>query len=104
MQQKKMDLNVDVQTRMDNGKNREDVEEESLKTPSEHSSLVGLNDATDEFYDVSEPLDYDQSESGWQSDYGPEMYSQVLPVKVRIFGMTSKCFYHNKASSELTGV
>ncbi|KAG6436151.1 hypothetical protein SASPL_101035 [Salvia splendens] len=81
MQQKKMDLNVDVRTRMDNGTTREDVEEESLKTPSEHSSLVGLNDATDEFFDVSEPLDYDQSETGWQSDYGPERYSQVLPVK-----------------------
>ncbi|XP_041990585.1 protein ENHANCED DISEASE RESISTANCE 2-like [Salvia splendens] len=76
MQQKKMDLNVDVRTRMDNGTTREDVEEESLKTPSEHSSLVGLNDATDEFFDVSEPLDYDQSETGWQSDYGPERYSQ----------------------------
>ncbi|KAL1544129.1 protein ENHANCED DISEASE RESISTANCE 2-like [Salvia divinorum] len=76
LQQKKMDLKVDVRTRMDNEKNREDVEEESLKTPSEHSSLVGLNDATDEFFDVSEPLDYDQSETSWQSDYGPEMYSQ----------------------------
>ncbi|KAG6432816.1 hypothetical protein SASPL_104403 [Salvia splendens] len=76
MQQKKMDLKVDVRTRMDNGKNMEDVGEESLKTPSEHSSLVGLNDATDEFFDVSEPLDYDQSETGWQSDYGSEMYSQ----------------------------
>ncbi|XP_057781813.1 protein ENHANCED DISEASE RESISTANCE 2-like isoform X2 [Salvia miltiorrhiza] len=76
MQQKKMDLKVDVRTRVENGQNREDMEEESLKTPSEHSSLVGLNDATDEFFDVSEPLDYDQSETGWQSDYGPEMYSQ----------------------------
>lgn len=80
MQQKNMDLKVDVQNRVENGQNREDMEEESLKTPSEHSSLVGLNDATDEFFDVSEPLDYDQSETVWQSDYGPEMYSQVLPV------------------------
>ena len=47
----------------------EDMEEESLKTPSEHSSLVGLNDPPDEYFDVSEPLDYDQSETGWQSDY-----------------------------------
>lgn len=80
MQQNKMDLKVDVRTRVENGKNREDTEEESVKTPSEHSILVGLNDATDEFFDVSEPLDYDQSETGWPSDYGPEMYSQVLPA------------------------
>lgn len=80
MQQKKMDLKVDVRSRVENGRNKEDMEEESLKTPSEHSGLVGLNDATDEFFDVSEPLDYDQPETGWQSDYGPEMYSQVLPV------------------------
>lgn len=78
MQQKKMDLKVDV-TRVDNEKNSVDMEEESVKTP-EHSILVGLNDASDEFFDVSEPLDYDPSETGWPSDYGPEMYSQVLPV------------------------
>lgn len=76
VQQKKMDLKVDVQNRVENGQNREDMEEEVVKTPSEHSSLVGLNDATDEFFDVSEPLDYDQSETGWPSDYGLEMYSQ----------------------------
>lgn len=75
LQQKKMDLNIDVQNRVENGQNREDMEEEVVKTPS---SLVGLNDSPDEFFDVSEPLDYDQSETGWPSDYGPEMYSQVL--------------------------
>lgn len=73
LQQKKMDLKIDVQNRVENGQNREDVEEEVVKTPS---SLVGLNDSPDEFFDVSEPLDYDQSETGWPSDYGPEMYSQ----------------------------
>lgn len=47
----------------------EDMEEESLKTPSEHSTLVGLNDPPDESFGLSEPLDYDRSETGWQSDY-----------------------------------
>lgn len=56
------------------------MEEQMVKTPSEHSSLVGLNDAADEFFDVSEPLDYDPSENGWSSDFGPESYSQVLAI------------------------
>ncbi|KAA8550387.1 hypothetical protein F0562_002071 [Nyssa sinensis] len=72
-------IKVDVQNRAENGKTKEDMEEEeAVKMPSEHSSLVGLNDATDEFFDVSEPLDYDQSENGWPSDFGPEMYSQDI--------------------------
>lgn len=50
--------------------------EEVVKTPSDHASLVGLNDAADEFFDVSEPLEYDPSEDGWPSD--PETYAQVL--------------------------
>ncbi|KAL8516007.1 hypothetical protein ACS0TY_014616 [Phlomoides rotata] len=76
MQQTKKELKVEVQTGVENGQNREELEEEMVKSPSEHSSLVGLNDAADEFFDVPEPLDYDQSETSWPSDYGPEMYSQ----------------------------
>ncbi|KAL6338598.1 hypothetical protein AAG906_021313 [Vitis piasezkii] len=34
------------------------------KTPSEHASLVGLNDAADEFFDVPEPSDSDLVENG----------------------------------------
>ncbi|XP_011089926.1 protein ENHANCED DISEASE RESISTANCE 2 [Sesamum indicum] len=76
IQQCKKELKVEVQTRVENGQNWEDVEEETVKTPSERSSLVGLHDASDEFFDVSEPLDYDQSENGWPSDFGSEVYSQ----------------------------
>ncbi|KAL0460709.1 UNVERIFIED_CONTAM: Protein-tyrosine sulfotransferase [Sesamum latifolium] len=76
IQQSKKELKVEVQTRVENGQNWEDVEEETVKTPSERSSLVGLHDASDEFFDVSEPLDYDQSENGWPSDFGSEVYSQ----------------------------
>ncbi|KAK4441186.1 protein ENHANCED DISEASE RESISTANCE 2 [Sesamum alatum] len=76
IQQSKKELKVEVQTRVENGQNCEDVEEETVKTPSERSSLVGLHDASDEFFDVPEPLDYDQSENGWPSDFGSEIYSQ----------------------------
>ncbi|XP_059659495.1 protein ENHANCED DISEASE RESISTANCE 2-like isoform X2 [Cornus florida] len=73
------DTKVGIQTRAENGKGKEDKEEEEMvKTPSEYASLVGLNDAADEFFDVSEPLDYDQSENGWPSEFGPEMYSQDI--------------------------
>ncbi|KAH0664398.1 protein ENHANCED DISEASE RESISTANCE 2-like [Solanum tuberosum] len=70
------EVKVEIQTIVENGKNMADMEEEVAKSPSEHASLMGLNDASDEFFDVSEPLDYDQSENGWPSDFGPEMYSQ----------------------------
>ncbi|XP_057483584.1 protein ENHANCED DISEASE RESISTANCE 2-like isoform X1 [Actinidia eriantha] len=68
---------VEVLTRAEIGK-IEYTEEEVVKTPSEHASLVGLDDAVDEFFDVSEPLDYDQSENDWCSDFGAETYSQDI--------------------------
>ncbi|XP_060174300.1 protein ENHANCED DISEASE RESISTANCE 2-like isoform X2 [Lycium barbarum] len=75
------EVKAEIQTRLENGNSMADVEEEEeeeevAKAPSEHASLMGLNDASDEFFDVSEPLDYDQSENGWPSDFGTEMYSQ----------------------------
>ncbi|EPS61698.1 hypothetical protein M569_13096, partial [Genlisea aurea] len=56
----------------------EDVEEETTKTGgSERSSLIGFNDAADEFYDVSEPLDYEPYETiGWHSDFSSETHVQ----------------------------
>ena len=48
------------------------------KTPSEHASLVGLNDVADELFDVPEPSDSDLVENGWLSDFGSEMYSQNI--------------------------
>nr|GMD28422.1 protein ENHANCED DISEASE RESISTANCE 2-like isoform X1 [Ipomoea batatas] len=67
---------VEAQRRLENGKNKEHMEEEIVNAPSEHASLIGLDDAEDEFFDVSEPLEYQQSENGWPSDYGQEIYSQ----------------------------
>lgn len=74
---------VDMCTQIEAGKIKENMCEVMERAPSEHSSLVGLNDAADEFFDVPEPTDYDQSEDGWASDFGPEGYSQVC-VKVVI--------------------
>lgn len=72
-------LRIEVPTRLETRKSIDDAEgEEVVKTPSEHASLLGLNDAADEFFDVSEPLDYDQSENDWSSDFGSETYSQVV--------------------------
>ncbi|XP_022752867.1 protein ENHANCED DISEASE RESISTANCE 2-like isoform X2 [Durio zibethinus] len=67
---------VDMCTQIEAGKIKESMSEGMERAPSEHSSLVGLNDAADEFFDVPEPTDDDQSEDGWTSDFGPEVYSQ----------------------------
>lgn len=37
-------------------------------TQSEHASLVSLNDADDEFYDVMEPSNCDESENEWLTE------------------------------------
>ncbi|KAL7198192.1 hypothetical protein ACSBR2_020668 [Camellia fascicularis] len=71
------DIKVEVQTRAEIGKTKEVMEEEEqVITASEYASLVGLDDAAVEFFDVSEPLDNDQSENDWCSDFGAETYSQ----------------------------
>lgn len=70
------DSMVEFHTPRGYGKTRENKAEEMEKTPSEHASLVSLNDVADEFFDVPEPLDYDQSENSWSPDFGPDTYSQ----------------------------
>ncbi|XP_021912402.1 protein ENHANCED DISEASE RESISTANCE 2-like isoform X2 [Carica papaya] len=69
---------VDVGTLVEGAKTRENVSEETDMIPSERSSLVGLNDAADEFFDVPEPSDNDQSDDSWTSDFGSETYSQDI--------------------------
>ncbi|KAK8296207.1 hypothetical protein V6Z11_D05G107900 [Gossypium hirsutum] len=76
LQQSEEDCVVDMCTQIEAGKSKENLSEGMEKAPSEHSSLVGFNDAADEFFDVPEPTDYDQSTDGWDSDYAPEVYSQ----------------------------
>ena len=87
MHQSEEDSIVDMCTQIEAGKIKVNMSEGMERAPSEHSSLVGLNDAADEFFDVPEPTDYDQSEDGWTSDFGPEVYSQVC-VKVVIIVFT----------------
>jgi len=54
---------------------------------SEHASLVTLNDADDEFYDVPEPSDYDESENGWIA----ECSHQKSQVKDDIWNICFHC-------------
>ncbi|KAA3456639.1 protein ENHANCED DISEASE RESISTANCE 2-like isoform X1 [Gossypium australe] len=67
---------VDMCTEIEAGKTKENMNEAMERASSEHSSLVGLNDAADEFFDVPEPTDHDRAEDGWASDFGPGVYSQ----------------------------
>ncbi|KAA3489542.1 protein ENHANCED DISEASE RESISTANCE 2-like isoform X4 [Gossypium australe] len=76
LQQSEEDCVVDMCTQIEAGKSKENLSEGMEKAPSELSSLVGFSDAADEFFDVPEPTDYDQSTDGWDSDYAPEVYSQ----------------------------
>ena len=71
---------IDVRTSTENGKNKENISAEMDNSPSEHASLVGLNDAADEFFDVPEPSDSDDLENGWTSVFCPLMSSQVLAL------------------------
>ena len=80
LHQNEVESRFDVRTVTGDGSNRGYSAEEVDKTPSEHSSLVSLNDADDEFFDVPEPSDYDQSESDWGPDFVPEMNSQVNAI------------------------
>lgn len=73
---------VEFHTPRGDGKIKENKAEEMEKTPSEHASLVSLNDVADEFFDVLEPSDYDQSENSWSPDFGPDTYSQVQPYNL----------------------
>ncbi|KAI4339417.1 hypothetical protein MLD38_024364 [Melastoma candidum] len=50
-------------------------ENESLKQPSESASLMGLHDASDEFFDVPEPVDY-ELEDEWSTDSQTQLISQ----------------------------
>ncbi|KAL5565708.1 hypothetical protein UlMin_028872 [Ulmus minor] len=67
------DSRFEFRTVTGDGNNRGNIVEELDKTPSEHASLVSLNDAADEFFDVPEPSDSDQLEADWVPDFSPEM-------------------------------
>ncbi|GFY87490.1 pleckstrin homology (PH) and lipid-binding START domains-containing protein [Actinidia rufa] len=54
------------------------MEAETDNVLSGNSSLRGLNDASDEFFDVPEHSDDDQLENDWPSDLSPELHYPVL--------------------------
>lgn len=64
---KEGNINSDTHVQAD-GNNYDNSIGELEQTQSEHASLVGLNDADDEFYDVPEPSDCDESENGWTTE------------------------------------
>ncbi|TYI16127.1 hypothetical protein ES332_A08G233300v1 [Gossypium tomentosum] len=76
------DGSIDMCTQIEAGKSQETTSEVMERAPSEHSSLLGLNDAADEFFDVPEPTDYEQSEDGWTSDFGPEVSQDTRHPKL----------------------
>lgn len=78
LHQNEGDGEADVPTPTGNERTKENIAEEVEKSPSEHASLISLNDASDEFFDVPEPPYSDQSETDWTPDFGSEMYSQVM--------------------------
>ncbi|XP_028791887.1 protein ENHANCED DISEASE RESISTANCE 2-like isoform X2 [Neltuma alba] len=65
---KEGDNNFNIQTQTESEKTYADTDGEVDQTQSEHASLVSLNDADDEFFDVPEPSDCDDSENGWTPD------------------------------------
>ncbi|KAG9142109.1 hypothetical protein Leryth_016310 [Lithospermum erythrorhizon] len=71
------EIKVETQSRLENKKSEEaGHEKEMVRSPSGHASLFDLNDASDEFFDVSEPLDSDQTENEWSSDFSSDTHAQ----------------------------
>uniref|UniRef100_A0A5B7AM44 Protein ENHANCED DISEASE RESISTANCE 2-like n=1 Tax=Davidia involucrata TaxID=16924 RepID=A0A5B7AM44_DAVIN len=80
----KEDIKMEVQNPQEQRKVEEDKkEDEPDKLLSRSSSLMGLNDATDEFFDVPEPLDDNQLKSDWPSDLSPGLhYPEIYQPKL----------------------
>ncbi|KAL2465109.1 Pleckstrin-like proteiny (PH) and lipid-binding START domains-containing protein [Abeliophyllum distichum] len=62
-----------IKTEVDLKRTDSKTEDESEKPVSGSSSLGGLNDADDEFFDVPEPSDDDQSCNRWSVNASPEL-------------------------------
>lgn len=80
-QSKEEDIKTEVQSPEETGKIEETVSvEDEVEMPrSGRPSLMGLNDAADEFFDVSEPADCDNFEnersSGLTEEHSPVLSS-----------------------------
>ncbi|XAR72119.1 hypothetical protein NMG60_11018640 [Bertholletia excelsa] len=75
----------------------EKVEEETEKAVSGCASILGLNDAADEFFDVPEPSDEELLENDWSSGLSPELhYAEVnQPIQCSAASFVKKL--HNLA-------
>lgn len=91
LHQNEGDGEADAWSLTGDGTTNENISEEVEKLPSEHASLVSLNDASDEFFDVPEPPYYDQSESDWTADFGSDIYSQVNDVGLNLLLLDYNC-------------
>ncbi|XP_061376664.1 protein ENHANCED DISEASE RESISTANCE 2 [Gastrolobium bilobum] len=78
---KEGDVNSDTQIQADENTHDNSVGEVD-QTQSEHASLVGLNDADDEFYDVLEPSDCDESENGWMTECSHQKSQDIRHQKL----------------------
>jgi len=76
--------NSDTEIQADEN-NRDNSVGEVDQTQSEHASLVTLNDADDEFYDVPEPSDYDESENGWMTECSHQRSQVITIVEIFVF-------------------
>ena len=76
----KEDKHAEILYPEENKKTEEAVSigDEVEKPLSSRASLMGLNDAADEFFDVPEPADYAFIENEWPSDLSVEENSPVL--------------------------
>ncbi|XP_057979622.1 protein ENHANCED DISEASE RESISTANCE 2-like [Malania oleifera] len=71
------DIKTEVPRMEGIGKFDEDslIQDEVENPPSRPSSLMDLNDAADEFFDVPEPSENNHLENEWHSDLIPELHS-----------------------------
>ncbi|TKY48537.1 ENHANCED DISEASE RESISTANCE 2 [Spatholobus suberectus] len=74
-------INSDTEIQADENNHDNSVGEVD-QTQSEHASLVTLNDADDEFYDVLEPSDCDESENGWMTECSHQKSQDIRHQKL----------------------
>ncbi|XP_027340176.1 protein ENHANCED DISEASE RESISTANCE 2-like [Abrus precatorius] len=78
---KESDINSDSQVQAEVN-NHDNCVGEVDQIQSEHASLVSLNDADDEFYDVLEPSDCDESENVWMPECSQQRSQDVRHQKL----------------------
>ncbi|XP_040863110.1 protein ENHANCED DISEASE RESISTANCE 2-like isoform X2 [Glycine max] len=74
-------INSDTEIQADENNHDNSVGEVD-QTQSEHACLVTLNDADDEFYDVPEPSDCDESENGWMTECSQQKSQDIRHQKL----------------------